>query len=94
MGAGTVDAVPLQGVSFTCSPIVTLNLLLTTKENNMLKRLTRKLVTLSVLVFALAAVSLTSASSINKYPYCFYDQVTVDCPTGWYCCDGNVCWCA
>ena len=60
----------------------------------MLKRLTRKLIILSVLVFTLGAVSFTSASSTNQYPFCFYDQVTAECPTGWVCCDGNNCWCA
>ena len=60
----------------------------------MLKRLTRKLITLSVLVFTLATVSFASASSTNQYPFCFYDVVTAECPTGWVCCDGNNCWCA
>ena len=63
----------------------------------MLKRLTRKLITLSVLVFTLAAVSFTPAASTKQYPYCFYDMVTAECPTGWICCDdttGKNCWCA
>jgi|SRR6185503_2525608 len=100
MAAGTVDAAPVHGVSFACSPIdVNLNRswLLTTKENNMLKRLTRKLITLSVLVFALATVSFTSASSTNQQLYCYYDIVTAECPTGWVCCDDTTarnCWCA
>jgi hypothetical protein len=60
----------------------------------MLKRLTRKLIGLSALVVILTAVSFTPASSTNLYPYCFYDVVTVECPTGWVCCDGNSCWCS
>ena len=60
----------------------------------MLKRLTRKLFTLVVLCAALTSVASAPASSTNLYPYCFYDVVTVECPTGWYCCDGNNCWCA
>jgi hypothetical protein len=60
----------------------------------MLKRLTRKLIGLSALVVILGAVSFTPASSTNLYPYCFYDVVTAECPTGWVCCDGNSCWCS
>ena len=62
----------------------------------MLKRLTRKLITLTVLVFALAVMSFASAAATNQYLYCFYDLVTAECPTGWYCCDtsSNSCWCA
>lgn len=63
----------------------------------MLKRLTRKLITLSALVVILAAVSLTPASSTNQQLYCYYDIVTAECPTGWVCCDdftAKNCWCA
>jgi hypothetical protein len=60
----------------------------------MLKRLTRKLIAVSAVVVILAAVSFTPASSTKAYPYCFYDIVTAECPTGWVCCDGNNCWCA
>ena len=63
----------------------------------MLKRLTRKLITLAVLVFTLAAVSSSSASSANQQLYCYYDIVTAECPTGWVCCDdftARNCWCA
>jgi hypothetical protein len=50
----------------------------------MLKRLTRKLITLSVVLFILASVSFTPASSTNQQLYCYYDIVTAECPTG-YC---------
>ena len=63
----------------------------------MLKRLTRKLITLSVLVVALSAVSLTPAKSTNQQLYCYYDIVTAECPSGWVCCDdfsARNCWCS
>ena len=63
----------------------------------MLKRLTRKLITLSVLVITLAAMSFPAASSTNQTLYCYYDIVTAECPSGWVCCDdfsGRNCWCS
>ena len=55
--------------------------MLTTKENIMLKKLTRKLVILSVLVVAVTAVSAAPT------------QVRAD-PTCYYCyCDGGRCYC-
>jgi hypothetical protein len=72
-------------------------MLLTTKENNMLKRLTRKLITLSAVVVILGAVSFTPASSTNQQLYCYYDIVTAECPSGWVCCDdftARNCWCS
>ena len=63
----------------------------------MRKRLTRKLITLSVLVVTLAFVSFTPASSTNQQQYCYYDIVTAECPTGWVCCEdftAKNCWCA
>jgi hypothetical protein len=54
----------------------------------MLKRLTRKLVVLSVLVAALAAVSSTSASSTNSRRYCVDVPICTDgCCSGYWCCD-------
>ena len=68
----------------------------------MLKRLTRKLITLSAVVVILGAVSFTPASSTpasstNQQLYCYYDIVTPECPTGWVCCDdftAKNCWCS
>lgn len=60
----------------------------------MLKKLTRKLVTLSVLVAALAAVSSTPALSTGR-AYCYEVPICAyDCCNGYYCCDrwGN-CYC-
>jgi hypothetical protein len=60
----------------------------------MLKRLTRKLVTLSVLCAALAAVS-SAALSTNSRAYCYEVPLCAyDCCSGYYCCDrwGN-CYC-
>lgn len=53
----------------------------------MLKRLTRKFIILSVLVVTLAAVSSTPASSNNRQLLCFDGPITVDCTSGYYCCD-------
>lgn len=54
----------------------------------MLKRLTRKLLTLSVLVAALAAVSSSSASSTNSRRYCVDVPICYgDCCSGYWCCD-------
>lgn len=61
----------------------------------MLKRLTRKLVTLFVLVIALAAASSTAASSTNGRAYCVeVPMCAYDCCNGYWCCDrwGN-CYC-
>jgi hypothetical protein len=57
----------------------------------MLKRLTRKLITLSVLVVALAAVSSApaSATSFNWECYQALDPNTGECVI--ICCDGS--WC-
>lgn len=60
----------------------------------MLKRLTRKLIILSVLVVALATVSSAPNTSVNRsWPLC--DWVTLDvCPSGYMCCDReHNCWC-
>ena len=61
----------------------------------MLKRLTRKLITLSVLVVALAIVSSTSAaSSTRRMLICVH--MPEGCPIGeMYCCDrqSGDCWC-
>ena len=61
----------------------------------MIKQLTRKLITLSVLVVTLAAVSLAPASSRNSQRFCFDGPITAECGCGNYCCDlsGN-CTCA
>lgn len=53
----------------------------------MLKRLTRKLITLSALVVILSAVSFAPASTNNHQRFCFDGPLTEDCPTGRYCCD-------
>ncbi len=54
----------------------------------MVKRLTRKLFTLFVLVAALTAVSFTPSSSTNRIVIC--DEVPIcygDCCSGYWCCD-------
>jgi hypothetical protein len=58
----------------------------------MLKRLTRKLLTLSMLVVALAAVSSTPASSASSRRFCYEAPIETGCV--YLCCDftGN-CWC-
>jgi hypothetical protein len=54
----------------------------------MLKRLTRKLITLSVLVVALGAVSFASAPSNNNRRYCVDVPICTDgCCSGYWCCD-------
>jgi hypothetical protein len=53
----------------------------------MLKRLKRKLITLSALAVILAAVSFTPASSTNRILICFDAPITADCQTGVVCCD-------
>lgn len=61
----------------------------------MLKKLTRKLITLSVLCVALAAVSSTSASSSTRRMLICFDMPE-GCPGGEkYCCDrqSGDCWC-
>lgn len=52
------------------------------------KKITRKLVILSVLVAALAAVSSASTSSANGEGYCLYEPVSAECPSGVVCCTG------
>jgi hypothetical protein len=62
----------------------------------MLKRLTRKLVTLSVLVAAITALSSTPGPSANGGPYCLREPVTAECPSGIWCCPSDLsgeCWC-
>ena len=53
----------------------------------MLKRISRKLITLSVLVVTLAAVSFVPASSKNRQRFCFDGPITAECGCGNYCCD-------
>jgi len=50
----------------------------------MLKRLTRKLITLSALVAILAVVSFVPS---GRQVFCFDGPITDDCATGRYCCD-------
>ncbi len=51
-------------------------------------KLTRKLITLSVLVVALAAVSVAPASTRRQIDvFCLDGPITDDCQTGRYCCD-------
>ena len=60
----------------------------------MLKRLTRKLVTLSVLCAALAAVSSAPASSANRRIVICYPAPVDFCESGYYCChDDGSCKC-
>jgi hypothetical protein len=60
----------------------------------MLKKLTRKFVTLFVLVMALTVVSAAPDSSANRWwPRCQWVPVDVNCSTGWMCCDEYSCWC-
>jgi hypothetical protein len=54
----------------------------------MLKKLTRKLVILSALVAAIAAVSSTPASSTYGGPFCLRDPSFADCPSQIVCCTG------
>jgi hypothetical protein len=53
----------------------------------MLKRLTRRLITLSVVVIILAAVSFAPATSRNRQLFCFEGPITNECDCGYYCCD-------
>ena len=57
----------------------------------MLKRLTRKLLTLSVLCAALAAVASSPAKSPGRY--CLPGEITNECTSGLWCCDRNGCTC-
>lgn len=63
----------------------------------MLKQFSRKLITLSVLCVALAAVSFSPASSTTKRQlYCVdVPMCTYDCCSGYWCCDrwGENCTC-
>jgi len=56
----------------------------------MLKRLSRKLITLSVLVVALATISSAPASSSNNRGYCVEVPICsgdYSCCSGYWCCD-------
>jgi hypothetical protein len=54
----------------------------------MLKRLSRKLITLSVLVVALVTVSFAPVSSANNRGYCYEVPICSDgCCSGYVCCD-------
>jgi len=59
----------------------------------MLKRLTRKLFTLFVLVFALTVVSFTpapsAASSTNSILICWDAPLEYGCTGIYWCCDGD-----
>jgi hypothetical protein len=64
------------------------------KENIMLKRLTRKLFTLFVLVSALSVVSFTpapsAAASTSRIRICWDVPLDYGCyPTNRWCCDGD-----
>lgn len=66
--------------------------LLTAKENVMLKRLTRKLVTLLVLCVALTAVSAASTRPTKK-TFCLDDGIGAYGCYGMVCCSEGSCWC-
>ena len=53
----------------------------------MLKRLTVKFISLSVLVLTLATASSAPGSSANHQLLCFQGPITNDCASGYYCCD-------
>lgn len=59
----------------------------------MLKRLTRKLVTLLVLCAALTAVSFAPASQARGGVYCLDDGIGAYGCFGWVCCNDGGCWC-
>lgn len=59
----------------------------------MLKGLKRKLVILSVLVAAFAAVSSAPASHARGGVFCLDDGIGAYGCFGWVCCSDGACWC-